>query len=99
MNSWPARFLSQFTTPSRTGTVVETPSPRPRIAKPSAARCQTCVPLSTAIELDSPVASGTSRNGFSSTAGLVTLSSRAEMNARCRSTRPKSEEAVARVRT
>ena len=66
---------------------------------PSAARCQTCVPLSTAIELDSPVASGTSRNGLSSTAGLVTLSSRAEMNARCRSTRPKSEDAVARVRT
>ena len=55
--------------------------------------------VSTAIELDSPVASGTSRNGFSSTAGLVTLSSRAEMNARCRSTRPKSDEAVARVRT
>ena len=54
---------------------------------------------STAIEPDSPVASGTSRNGLSSTDGLVTLSSRAEMNARCRSTRPKSEEAVARVRT
>ena len=45
------------------------------------------------------MASGTIRNGLSSTAGLVTLSSSAEMNARCRSTRPKSDVLVARVRT
>ena len=37
------------------------------------------------------------RAGF--TAGLVTLSSRADRKARWRSTRPKSEVAVARVRT
>ena len=99
LNSWPARFLSQFTTPSRTGTVVEIPSPSPRMAKPSCGQVPHVVPSSTAIEPDSPVASGTSRNGLSSTDGLVTLSSRAEMNARCRSTRPKSDDAVARVRT
>jgi hypothetical protein len=51
------------------------------------------------IALDSPVASGTTRNGLSSVVGLVTLSSSAEMKARCRSTRPKSDVAVARVRT
>jgi DNA end-binding protein Ku len=95
-----ARSRSQFTTPSRTGTVVVIPpSPTPRMAKPNCARCQTCVPSSTVMALDRPVARGTSRNGLSSTAGLVTRLSSAEMNARCRSTRPKSDDAVARVRT
>src|SRR3954468_21148962 len=99
LNRAVARSLFQFTTPSRTGTVVEMPAPRPRMARPSWARFQTWSPLSTVIALDRSVARGTSRNGLASTAGLTTLSSKADRKARWRSTRPKSDVAVARVRT
>ena len=94
-----ARFLSQCTSPSATGTVVEMPLPMPRMASPSWARFHTWSLRSTVIDDDSWVASGTSRNGLSSTDGPVIFCSIAERNARWRSTRPKSDDAVARVRT
>jgi len=87
------------TSPSATGTVVEIPLPIPRMASPSWARFQMWSPRSTVIAEDSRVASGTSRNGLSSTDGPVIFCSSADRNARCRSTRPKSDDAVARVRT
>jgi hypothetical protein len=43
--------------------------------------------------------SGTTRNGFTSVAGDVAFLTSADRNARWRSTRSKSEPAVARVRT
>jgi hypothetical protein len=78
-----------------------TPSPDEidRIASPRPARFHTWSELSTVIAAETADVSGTSRNGFTSVAGLVDFLTSAERNARCRSTRSKSEPAVARVRT
>ena len=51
------------------------------------------------IALETAFVSGTMRNGFASVAGEVAFLTSADRNARWRSTRSKSEPAVARVRT
>ena len=84
-----------------TGTVVVTPSPDeiPRMANPRPARFHTWSLSSTVIAAVTADVSGTTRNGFTSVAGDVAFLTSADRNARWRSTRSKSEPAVARVRT